>query len=139
MLLYARAQRSSKQKEQPGETSGICSPDSSDPKAKKRIYSNYSHDVKPLLPSEKHTGKGKVMAGGWERGQISPKKPSYCADLSFPCCLHCVKENLWIWVQFLVFFATFFLIFAEISRNGGDDKSKAVERNPSNISPGNGN
>lgn len=32
----------------------------------------------------------------------------------------------------------FFFSFTEIPRNGGDDKSKAVERNPSNISPGNG-
>uniref|UniRef100_A0A674NMN9 FERRY endosomal RAB5 effector complex subunit 3 n=1 Tax=Takifugu rubripes TaxID=31033 RepID=A0A674NMN9_TAKRU len=71
VLLYARAQRSSKHKEQPGETSAISSPshsDSSDPET-----------PPPVLTS-----------------------------------------------RFL----------PEISRNGGDDKSKALERNPSNISPG---
>lgn len=34
-------------------------------------------------------------------------------------------------------FSLYFCVLTEIHKNGGDDKSKTVERNPSNIVPGN--
>lgn len=46
------------------------------------------------------------------------------------------KSELFLHTDFHCIFSMF--ILTEILRNGGDDKSKNLERNPSNILPGNG-
>lgn len=79
-----------------------------------------------------------------EKGTKNLLIRSVACDLKI--CLNYRQENVissqkWSGCKIVYYcwsFFNLFFFFTEIPKNGGDDKSKAVERNPSNISPGNG-